>query len=107
MDTTQSTSRFSSKHGSSPYLGEGNYAEWKVHMKVILVGISAFEIVEGTELEPPAPAVATRLAADRYAESERKDYFKRKGLAAMLIWNSLRLPAQSLVISENDDLHAM
>ena len=107
MDSLQSTSRYTSKHGSCPYLGEDNYSEWRVHMRVMLRGISTFEIVEGSEHKPPAPSLTTRSAADRYTDSERKDYFKRRGLAAMLIWNSLKAPAQSLVVRENDDPQAM
>ena len=82
MDTQQSTSstgRYTcGKYGSAPFLGDDNYTEWLLNMKMMLLGLNVFDIVDGSE---PAPPAAARAAQQKYLE--------RKRLAASIIWNSL------------------
>jgi len=74
---TSSTGRYTcGKHGSAPLLGDDNYTEWLLDIKMILFGLNVFDIVDGSEQAPSAPAA-------------RQKYVERKRQAASIIWNSL------------------
>jgi hypothetical protein len=94
-DTTYPT-RFTSKYGSCPLLGPGNYTEWSLNVRILLRGAHALGIVDGSE---PAPASTTTTIG--------KDYVKRKDTAITLLWNSLTPAAQELVAMNSEEPYEM
>ena len=97
MDTQQSTfstGRYTcGKHGSAPFLGDDNYTKWLLDMKMMLLGLNVFDIVDGSE--PAPPAAAARAAQQKYLEW--------KCLAASIIWNSLSPSARQTVVDDAED----
>ena len=119
------TNQYTTKHGSSPFLGDNNYTSWASHMRILLKGAGVFRIIDGSELPPQTTTTGTRRAGrpgrpgtrqrdntpdisqlsleePTAQELRLQDYIKRRDLAVSLIFNSLSNSTKELVAEEED-----
>lgn len=102
MSTTKDI--FKHTKGSYERLTTSNYTAWRNSSRRLLRATGGWQIVEGTELPPPAPAgTPAQLTAGRTAI---KDYEQRKEDAAMTIYTSCSLSVR-VYIDEIDDPQQM
>ena len=83
-DLKASPQFFVHKNGRVPLLTTSNYKPWSVAIRHILNSVSCWEIVEGTEQEPPVPGNNAQPAT----REKYQDYKKRKSTATSLIYSS-------------------
>ena len=67
--------RYTTKHGSYILLTPTNFPQWRQCMQYLLIGAGVWEIVNGTEVEPAAPAAGSAAAIARHRE-ELKEFRK-------------------------------
>jgi hypothetical protein len=75
---------FVHKNGRVPLLTTSNYKAWSVAIRHILESVSCWEIVKGTEQEPPEPGNNASTAV----QNKYQSYQTRKSKAALLLYSS-------------------